>query len=107
MMPSFRSHYSYAQSQHTGALHQGLKRPRGRKKWLDHQHQLSAVEVFTDCSGKSENRNSEKGGVLGRVTLKTQLGLPAPHVIPKAQTHPFKAKLHPQSDELLVPEWFT
>lgn len=65
---------------------------------------MSPVEVLTDSSGKSGNRNSEKGGVPGRVILKTQLGLPAPHVIPKAQKYPFKAKLRPQSDELLVPK---
>lgn len=68
---------------------------------------MSAVEVLTDCFGRSGNRNSEEGGVVGRVTLKTQLGLAAPRVIPKAQSLPFKAKLHPQSDELLVPKWFT
>lgn len=68
---------------------------------------MSPVEVLMGSFGMSGNRNSEKGGVLGRVVLKTQLGLPAPHVIPKAQRYPFKAKLRPQRDVLLVPKWFT
>lgn len=63
------------------------------------QQQPGGAELLTGPFGRSGDRNKEKSGVLGRVAPKTHLGLPTPH--------PFKVRLRPKSEELLVPKWFT